>query len=61
MFTYKCSNFNYSVITSASQDYGMLAVVKTHICQKSLKKSSMGCRPVSFWIFVVSVTEFKVR
>ena len=32
--TYKCSKCNYSVMTSAGLDYGMLAVVETHICKK---------------------------
>ncbi len=33
-FTYKCTGCNYSVLTSAGIDYGMLAVVETHICKK---------------------------
>lgn len=32
--TYKCTLCNYSVLTSAGIDYGMLAVVETHICKK---------------------------
>ena len=32
-FTSKCSKCNYSVMTSAGLDYGMLAVVETHICK----------------------------
>ena len=31
--TYKCSACDYSVMTSAGLDYGMLAVVETHICK----------------------------
>ena len=31
-FTYECIKCDYSVMTSAGLDYGMLAVVETHIC-----------------------------
>ena len=34
LFTYNCTNCNYTVMTSAGLDYGMLAVVDTYTCLK---------------------------
>jgi len=31
-FKYKCSKFNYEVLTSSLKDYSVLAVVKPYIC-----------------------------
>ena len=33
-FKYNCTNCNYTVMTSAGLDYGMVAVVETYICKK---------------------------